>query len=612
MLLERDKQELHRWRLDRKRQSKLRLAQTNLWYLATEILGYGWNPKVGGGLVADDVSVKLGDRSCPRGKGLTERLHKPICGWMQERKAQPFVGIRMARWHHKSTLAVCEMIQDILIRPHVSLLYFHAVDELSSQCLAEVARHCLENDNLRALDPIGVDAEGKPYKAFPRKGTKRFYTYNQMTLFRPRCYYSRFPTLFAKGAGSEVTGVHGSKVYLDDIIGKNDIEDNQLGKKKDWFEHTVMPVVDDMQFRAYWTPWSDWGLQQEWIESSDWHTLSIPAATVEDLAEVDWSKKRVHLTPDYELARPTYGPVEQQDDQRRKLEILKRQMGRNFGPQMMVDPTPDSSRPWDAATCEHIVNIAPSPGVPGAAGPGRFFVLSDPAPYLQGSYKQLGEQKRGDGTKDWWSIALVKLRMRNWKVTATLVYGEHSQEWGHAAGSDRCAQIMRRALSYSNEPPLFFSEDADTYFPYMKMACARHSIPLIVAADGGPLKYREYNPSDRKNASFTQLAEMARKAEFLICEETCCATPEGREFLRGDGSRTGFLTQARSWTKVGKNQNNLRFDDDGDVVARLTDAALLDWLQNEEDEKDPAWQRWWENDSQEEDTYVRRSRYCPI
>ena len=538
---------------DRRRERELERCKTDLWYLATRYLGYKWNPNasVGGEFP---------------GKGLTERLHKPLCRWYDFNRDSLFMGLWMSRWHHKTTLIVCQIVQDILINPCVTLFYFHAVDDEAAKLNSEVAHHLLKNDKLRALDPVGVDENGKRYRVFPAKNSgRRAVKTDRVEVNRHR--FSRFPTLLARGIMSEVTGAHANKAYLDDIIGRSTVENSQLGKVRDCVQNTILPVVDDTVLRVTGTPWSYEGVYKEWQQDPQWKTIIVPGSPEEPIEQVDWTQPKIHLTPDYELKHPVYGPKSYEKTIRRKLTILQKQMRGNFPPQIMCDPEPASEMPWDPKACEHFTSVRPENDMPGIVGDGVVFVLSDPAPMYQGGADQWGERFRGDGSKDYWSLAVLKVLLRKNRRYVVLITGAHSQMWEPSVGCEQAAQLMKRWVT-----AYFISEQAKAMQQPMEVASAKVGASVIRGSGGLPLQFRDYNKKDGKNQRFTQLADLARQRDFWVCEETCSP-----EFLRGDGVHTGFLTQARRWRKVGPNKNSLRFDDDADVVSRITDPVITEF-----------------------------------
>lgn len=547
-------------------------CQRSLWYLLTEYLGYGWSARAK--------------------QGLVERVHYPICRRIDKNREVPFFGMWMARARHKTTIIIGRLIQAMLIDPCASHRYWHAVDSLAQETLLEIAGHIKNNDRLRWLDPVGVDDEGKRYRIFPKKQAYRWVKTQvgeaQLTINRHRQYGpgTRSPTLRAQGAGSEATGSHiNGDAWLDDIISKKTIDRSELTKIQRWTQSTVYPVVDSKLIRCAGTPWSESSVHQLWMADPDWTTVIVPGAieeTDEEFRErMLSSEKKLHFTPSYAFTNPMYGPVEYKREATKMLEGEQKQMRGDFGPQIMCDPEPESERPWVKAAETRCKLKEEHNGIPAAMdGPGVIVVLSDPAPWLQGSWKGIKEKIRADGTKDWWSLAVVRVRARNDLREYILLDGSHSLMWGEEDGCDEACRLMKRWRT-----PVFFSEDADTWFPRMVRAARQNGVKLRRAKNGGPLKYQTYNVANRKNVAFSALADVNNHGGFYICESV------PNEFLHGDGEHTGFLTQARKWRALEAGKNNLRFDDDADNVARCTDAAIDEIAPSYEAQSE--WRPWW-------------------
>jgi len=550
---------------DKRASDKLReleRCQRSLWYLATEYLGYEWSPKAN--------------------RGLTERIHYPICRWIDKHGDDSYLGLWMARSRHKTTVIISRLIQNILKDPCRSHRYWHAVDSLAAEVLLEVGNHLRNNDKLRSLDPVGVDESGKRYAVFPRKNATRWLKTaigeSSLMVNRHKKYGAgtRSPTLKAQGAGSEATGAHiDGEAWLDDIISRKTIEKSEIMKIQRWVQNTVFPIVDAGEngvklIRGVGTPWGEQTIHQIWMEDPDWRTLIVPGAlSVSDeeyRTRVLSGEMKCHFAPDYKFFNPTFGPAEYRSKAVKMLKVEQRQMKGDFSPQIMLDPEPEAERPWSKA-CENFTGLAKTDTAPGVDGPGQVFVISDPAPFLEGGYRGLGEKSRGDGTKDWWSLCVVKLRVRGDVMDIILMDGYRSQEWGHKDGARAAARLMKRYQTNK-----FFSENQKEHFQHMLSACLHEGTSLCRARDGGPLKFADYNKADGKNSRINTLADRAKNQEFWICRDTC---PD--EFLFGDGEHTGFLTQVRKFRKVAPNKTNLRYDDDADVVARATDAALLEF-----------------------------------
>lgn len=528
---------------DKRRLRRLRRAQTDSWFLATEILGYGWNPNASGG-----------KESPFPGKGLTEQLHKPLCRWYDERRSRLAVGIFIPRWHHKSTLMVVWMIQDFLNDPAGSLLYFQSTNDLAEEVVQEVGTKLQQCDELRKLEPIGVKPDGSPYNVLPSKLKKKFLTADQFTLNRPPDLWQRFPSLVGKGTGTEMTGKHGRKGYLDDIVGRNTIVDNQLGVVESWFQSTVIPVIDDAMFRVTGTRWHQEAVYEKWITDPDWCVIVLPASVPEEFdlvvnpKSIDWSQDKIVVPKDGTLQRPIYGPPEYRKTQIKKLQFLQRQMGPDFEPQMQNDPTPPGELPW-SPDCEHYCTLKE------AEGPGYVVTLGDPAPRAVGSNDR-SERLRKDGTKNDWSIATVKFRRKGDLRQMILMDGEWSKDWSLEVGMDKhCEQARRwRATEMYGE-----HTSTPAYLQALHDAKKRG-----IRAGTGTRAYviekleNTYN-ANAKAARFAALAGRAAEGEFLICES--CP----KSFV------DKFLAQARRCRPQSDGSMGIPFDDEIDVVGFATD-----------------------------------------
>ena len=302
---------------------------------------------------------------------------------------------------------------------------------------------------------------------------------------------------------------------------------------------------------------------------------------------------KVHFVPDYKFENPMFGPADWKAKARKMLKTEEKQMKSDFMPQIMCDPEPESEKPWGKG-CEQFCGKQKRGDMPGAMdGPGVIVVLSDPAPWKEGAYGSLTEKIRGDGTKDYWSIAVLRLRAREDLSEGILLDGAHSLSWGDDDGLDIAAGFMKQ---YKTN--LFVSEDQNAWFEPMVRAARRNAVSYRRAKNGGPFKYEIYNQAKRKTKAFAALADWARNGQFYICDETC-----SDEFLYGDREHTGFLTQARKCRPVAQGKWNLRFDDDIDVVSRIRD-PIFTRLAPREEVKDGMSRVWWAPKQEEEFTWT--------
>lgn len=513
---------------DRARLSELKRCKFSLWHLALR-LGYGWNPKAG-----------------KYGKGLTERVHMRVCDWLDARRERPFVFVEMGRWHHKTTLAICLKIQEILWNPNIAMLYWHAVDDEASRTLDEVKNLILKNSGLRMLDPIITLEDGTYQRAFPGS-TKKFGTNSEFTINRSE--YNRFDTLLAKGIQSVVTGAHGNIGFMDDIIERGTIEDNQLPKVASIFQNTIVPVVDDMRFRAFATPWSDWGLQADWLNDPDWCSLVIPGAVKKaDWDAIDWKQDKIHLSPDYEFEYPTYGPEEMIPRQRERLRTLQRQMKADFGPQIMCDPAPQDTKPWKLEY-EQFCRMDH------AAGPGVVVVFSDPAPAGFGATEVVAKRDKHRQDKDSWALAVVKIIAKGEFQEFILLDGRSSKIWTKDEGHGQIAELCQKwGAHYVGEEVT--GQAIALYREDLERTLAKRGLyrPLLDLA----ATYRG------KNYYFESFCSAASMRAIWICES--CP----REYV------DIALSQVRSWRRLGSD-NGLQHDDEANAWIMCMDPAVQEF-----------------------------------
>ena len=477
------------------RLERLAHAQTSLWFLSTDILGY--------------------DR-------LTESFHKPILDQMDEERR---LGIKRvldlwARGHYKTTVEIAQIIQDILINPDTSNLVCHAVDDEVQKIVQECGTHFLKNKELRRLRP----------DIMPHPSNKRFLKMNQFTVNRSS--YNRQPTLLGKSTNSEITGAHVDIVDLDDIVGRNTIEDSGLPKVKGWLRTTVLNVLNPGgKIRGKATRWDVDDCAADWIKTPHW-TVRVRAALETD-GQPDYKGTPVLFT-------------------KKEVALRRKEMGESdFAFQMMNDPSPAGEKPWNASECEHYITTQEL-----SKAKRTIFTLSDPAPAKVGSATGAGETQRGDGSKDDWATAVIAWCVDRDRSFAVLFDGSFSKEWGMLGGMDEVCRYMTKWSSNKVGIEVYGGLSAD-YEEAMRQAVRRNGVNGLTW-----IKFKNSYASGAKNVRFAALADLAREQRFYIYE----GCPE--EFV------TKFLDQARGWRPLPKGRNTNKFDDVGDVTARATDAAL--------------------------------------
>lgn len=470
-------------------------AKTDLFFLLTEIL----------------------DRTL-----LTETFHKPICKRIDKIRKRRKEGkgkddaIFLPRHYYKTTIREGQAIQDFLNDPAHTITWWHLVEDHAIASGEWIGQQLMKNLKLRKLFPEGV---------LPSPMAKRFMSNGG---FRLRSNFDRAPSFRAWGVGSEATGGHSRELYLDDIIGRSTIVNNQLHSVKSWYQNTACPVLGpDGWKNASGTRWHSDDIYGQWLKSDNWDCL-VRAAYEKD-GKPDRQGEPIFL-------------------ERKQLERLEDEMGQDFAPQMMNDPVPPGELPWNR-DCETIITLKE------AAGQGVVIALCDPAPAKVGSVDTRQATRRGDGTKDEWAWAIVKLRRVGMRREVILLDGDASRDWDLQEGFDRGAELMRKwhvkrhAIEHSGSLTNIYPNE-------MRNACRRNGVvysPLILTGQRN---------ANSKNVYFSSLASMASADEFMICD----SVPE--KFMEG------FLDQCRNW-RPSSTGNGLRYDDRANVVSFATDPAVL-------------------------------------
>ena len=509
------------------RLENLELAKTSLWYLCTEVLHY--------------------DR-------FTEEFHRPMLDEMDSERGKVRRVLDLwPRGHYKTTVEIGQIIQDILWDPNVSILVCHAVDDEVQKIVQEVGTHFLKNKDLRALMP----------KIMPHKNNKRFLKMNQFTVNRTK--YDRQPTLLGKSTNSEVTGAHCDLIYVDDIIGRNTIEDSGLPKVKSWFRTTVLPVLNPGgSIRGKGTRWDVDDIYGDWLKAKPWKTRVRAALETDEV-------------PDYKGTPVLFG--------KKEISLRRAEMGpSDFSFQMMNDPSPAGEKPWNASECENYITLKELANVKRTV-----FVLSDPAPAKVGSQTGIGEQKRGDGSKDDWATAVIAWCVDRQRKFAVLLDGTASKDWGRSAGLDEICRMMQKWSTNKAAIETYGGLQAD-YENDMREAVKRNGTNGL-----NWIKFKNSYMAGAKNVRFESLSDLAREGRFFICESCPPAFVDKT------------LNQCRGWRPLPKGRNTNKFDDCADVVARVTDSALQEFSP----QAAMAMHDFFGDDDGEADTQAR-SRYCGV
>jgi hypothetical protein len=363
---------------------------------------------------------------------------------------------------------------------------------------------------------------------------------------------------------------------LDDVIGENTIADSLMPKVRKWLGSTVRPVLNPGgRMWVTGTHWDDDDIYMDMRKSDRDYDCRVRACYEKD-GEPDWNGQPVLL-------------------KRREIEQIRRDPNMNsflFSCQYMLDPLPAGERRWQKGEEQGCT-------VKEAGGPGVVFVLSDPAP-AGISLRGEKDKQRGESGKDWWSLAVVKIRVRTDYQEIILLHGEHGQTWGLSEGHARACKLLQRfgTRYFFNES---YSGDSWTD-DFLSVARSMGVRPYLEKREGHwklP-KYKDSYSKNQKNLRFGELCDRNNRGEFVICD----SVPD--DFLYGDRNHTGFLTQMRKWMPLQNGRNNLKWDDDGDVVARATDSGLQKfapktefagsvainspaWWRQQEDQPDYTW-----------------------
>jgi hypothetical protein len=461
---------------------------------------------------------------------LLDHFHGPICAWLAANKDAQFLYWSAARGHYKTTLQIADIAQDILREHTKTHLWVHNALSQAAKAAEELAWHFQHNDKIRELWPEHC---AKPTQQFYRSPAQDgLATFNLVSRKMAR---TAQPTFTACSILKDITGMHISgSVRMDDIIGKATIsETGGLSKVKDFWSHTVIPVMDPgCKARNTGTRWDAADLYGLWVNSENWATL-VRAVYEDENGNPDWKGKNVGVIPDDEL-------------ERRRVE-----MGALFGPQMMNDPTPSSELMWNESLCEHPYLSQPQM----REGTGKIILLGDPAPSLVGSPGWSKEKERGDLSKDDWAWAVVRVRRNGARSEIILLDGSFATTWDEDDGFDEGARLAKKwnATHAGIESP---GGLGGSYARAWKRACQRNGIRCAW------LQLKSTNKADGKNYRVASLASRAKQLEFLVCD----SVPQ--MFL-------GKLwEQVRPYRKTAPGKNNIKHDDVVDVVAYATDPAI--------------------------------------
>lgn len=434
-------------------------------------------------------------------------------------------------WQRGGIKTWCErarVIRYYLWNAGATVTWWHAVEEKAIESGASIAEQLIKNDKLRALFEPSV---------LPAKNAAKFFTAGKFTLKSGR-RIGESASFVAMGAGGEGTGGHSLVGVLDDFVGQNDVFDNQMHKKLQFYESTVRNVVLRTNKIQGWvdcigTHWSMDDPYVKWRESPDWN-IRVRAAL-----EADGK-------PDLN-GKPTYVSREQIEKERRA------QPGA-FSFQMMNDPSPSGEKPWIPAECEHYCTLKE------AEGEGTVVILSDPAPRAIGSVGGRDERSRKDGTKNWWATVAVKLRRKGDLKQIIWLDAEQSKDWGLDTGMEKVIGMARKWRSR-----LAYAEHTSTPVYCERLVQAKQDAGWkghVIGSrrkDDADDKLRQTYNAGAKNAYLVALCDRARQMEFLICESVPAPMVEA------------FFRQIRGFMPLPDGRTGIPFDDLINALAFATD-----------------------------------------
>jgi hypothetical protein len=525
-------------------------AQADLRFLAVDICGYDW---------------------------MSGPWHDQIFDFIDERVDHPRVAVFTPRYSYKSRIECVEIVREILRNPEVSIALVHHKLDLARELVVEIGELFQKNEALRELLPANHT---------PGKRTTAFIKTSQGGEFRLPGTGRAKATLKGFSADQDLTGAHPDIIFMDDVISAKTIEYfNGVEGLRQWVRHTIVPLAGATgRIRVKGTRWSPEDWYSDIIEADSWEHINRAILEMED------------GTPDEHKGKPIeiYVGDPQAEGGKRFLTMddvirYKEEMKSHFGGQMMNDPRPDGSRPWNENTCEHYIS---------SSAVRRYLkkivILTDPAPL---GMDDKGRLVKPDGTKDYWATAVIGYLKSEKRTVRVLLDGSMSQSWGLDQGLQEIKRLMRKwnVKIVGIEEPLGAGANVGFYARALKDKFGEAE--RVMGHRCRPFKFKSTQKG--KPPRIMDLAAMAgmRDADgdldplFVMCKDTC-----DKEFLKM------FLTQARNW--AGK--DSIKHDDCLDVVAYCDDPALVDLIR-----LGTPISKMWENEPSRVAPPARKTRYCP-
>lgn len=207
--------------IEEQRLALRRRAQTDLFWLAKNVLGY---------------------------KEMIERVHKPICDlFVQKDPNKPIaeqdeIKLRLLlfpRGHFKSSVDIADIVQWVLCFPNIRIALVTGSLNLAERFMFEIQSHFLRNDTLRALFP----------EHCPDPDDRSYFNSQAFTTPARTQHNLREPTISVTTAGSVKAGSHYDVIKIDDMVHENNVGTlDQIQKTIQEFNY-ITPLLEPYGYR---------------------------------------------------------------------------------------------------------------------------------------------------------------------------------------------------------------------------------------------------------------------------------------------------------------------------------------------------------------------------
>lgn len=290
--------------LKKQKMAELRYrARTDLYYMATEILGY------------DD---------------LVPEVHQVVCDhFYQMKPGTPIADVSTEkgmslydpRGHFKTTIAIASAIQWLITYPNIRVFIGAGKIDRASDTLGVIKQHFLSNAKLRRLFPEFCPPPNSDW------GTTTEFTLPNRTKFLvdPSCYAFSLTSIKA--------GPHCDVVFLDDAVHPDNLSVDQMQETKDKFVFLRSIVEPYGYTHVIGTPYSDSDLYA-WLEepeNGDWLRKFRRPAWI--ITNPTYDDRKPLTEADVTLLFPQKYPFSFLNSIRKQNEFI-------FNCQYLLDPSP--------------------------------------------------------------------------------------------------------------------------------------------------------------------------------------------------------------------------------------------------------------------------------